>query len=1178
MDWLIIIGLTLWVWRQSLRLKALSQRLRDLELRLAADAAGAASEPKSRSRSEPQAQGPAPLLLDTPVPRASNDQTEMEPDAPAATDGAASLLGTESLAGNGASPLLLTKIAPPLSVPSSSARKFEQWFAENALAWLGAGALALAGVYLASYAAQQNWFAPPARLACAGALGAMLIGAGEWARRGASTKLVGALLAGAGAASFYATIWAAHGLYHYVDAPIAALLLTICAAVLVGLACLHGEALGILAIVAALLAPPLSSIFLWSPIAVSLYVISVAIAGFALSAWRRWAWTCAATLAGLYFWFAAAIASNDVGRALAFVMVSSVGAAAMALREAPPETGRQALPWRQARQIWPTAAICIGSVLLLWAWSLVASSPSGLVAGPALIAAFQVALGAYAVRARVAAPATFAIAVAGLVLGFALYLSARAHIGPQGHDLYPTILLAGFAVIASAFAARPHRSARGLTAGAGAIGASLLILLAASTRPDWHALQAWAPLFAGAGLLFASAGRAARDVAAPAKDRAVDFWCGGAIALALIGVEAALPAPARAIGDAVATLALANAFARLNWPLLRYGALAGAALALAHALSPDLIETTLKGALPLWRALLYLGAAAMTLFAASRIARPASKASAEAFSSAALIVVLTSAFLALRWIAQGGAGAHLDDYTETALRALMLIAVARLALPGRGQTPSAVGRWRAHLAMGLGLIYALLALGLAENPWWGVAPAHIEGPLLLDGIALGFGTPALLAFAAARRLYGAEPSFGRFYAAAGGVFLVFWAVLEIRRVFHASAMAGPEVGDFEAACYALAALFMAWLVANLARWRGQSQDHPFARDLTRITDAVAWAALVLAAVVMLVLHHPWWGTQAAPTTSAQTAGFAVLAQAWAATLALGLGRALSRSNGVDASRFAAAAAAAMFGLSFCHASVRWLYHGAAMHAPAPFVGLEGFAQTLLPLAFILAASAITARMPGRQDLRAYLFDLEAIWSVAVWPALAFGALGLWFEVNPWWGPEATAVRPSVLGLAVAAYPLAALMSLLARRVAHIAFNAVLAPAVALLVAGHLLVGLTLIVRVIFHGLDVARAATSDVEMWSYSAVWAVFGAGIIAISAWRNDPALRWSGLAILAITAIKVFFVDAAQLSGIIRALSFLGFGVVATLAAIGSRRLRADHTLKISPSPRRERRTRRR
>jgi len=34
----------------------------------------------------------------------------------------------------------------------------------------------------------------------------------------------------------------------------------------------------------------------------------------------------------------------------------------------------------------------------------------------------------------------------------------------------------------------------------------------------------------------------------------------------------------------------------------------------------------------------------------------------------------------------------------------------------------------------------------------------------------------------------------------------------------------------------------------------------------------------------------------------------------------------------------------------------------------------------------------------------------------------------------------------------------------------------------------------------------------------------------------------------------------------------------VVATLAAIGSRRLRADHTLKISPSPRRERRTRRR
>jgi uncharacterized membrane protein len=1165
-DWLIIIGLAGWAWWQTWRIGALGRRVSELERRLA-DASlpsrpgapvGAISSPFPQA----SADGEAILELDTPLPEASNDH--LEADAVARSEQAAgqpALLLTEPAPPEVAPPLVLNQLVEPPRA-AKPGRKFEQWISENAFAWLGAGALVLAGVYLVGYATQQNWFTPPVRLACAIVLGSGLIGAGEWVRRREQNQLVAALLAGAGAATFYAAGWAAFGLYHVIDASFAALVLTLCAAILVGLAFMHGEALALLGVLAALIAPALTGMLVWPQLGVMLYVLAVGGAGFAVSALRRWSWASLATLAGLYFWFAAAIDGNDIRGALALISVASVGGAAMALRRPLPQEAAAMLPWAQARQLWPNVAICVGSVLLLWAWVAIAPAMPGRLAGPALIAVFEVALAATAVRARVASPAAFAVSVAALVLGFALYLSARAPIGPPGVELYPTLLFSAFAVAASALAARAHRTVRGLAAGAGGVGAALLTLLAATTRSNWHSPEAWTPLFAGAALLLGAAWRASRQIAEASKDRAVDWWSGAGAALALIGVESALPAPARSVADAFAALAFATAFAGLRWRALRYSALAAGLVALAHAMSRDMIDATLTGALPLWRALLYLGAAAAALYAASRNTARAPRCTntAEALSTAALLMALTGAFVALRWIAAGGAGPHLDAFDETALDALTLWAAGYLALPRTEATLGEIGRWRGHVLMGLGLLNGCAVLGLVQNPWWGLAPARIEGPLVLDGLLLGFAAPATIAFSAAARLYRSQRLQGRLYGALGAVLLVLWTVLELRRGFHGDAMALAPIGAFEAACYAIAILFIALCIATLPRIRLRAPTRPFTHDLSLIADASAWAALVYSVIVMLVLRHPWWGLEEA-RADGQSAELSVMAQAWAATLALGLGRALSRKAGVDTARFGAAAVASMFGLSFCHCLVRWLYHGAAMNERAPFAALEGLAHALTPLAYVLAASAITVRLPRREHLRAYLVDLDAIWSVAIWPALLFAALGLWFAFNPWWGRQpAQASTPLLLGLALAAYPCATGLSLLARRIPHIAFPSLARPAIVLFMAGHLLVGLTLMVRTAFHGLHLATAPASDVEMWSYSAAWAIFGAASVGIGVWRNAATLRWAGLAILCVTALKVFFIDAARLSGIIRALSFLGFGIVVTLVAIGSRRFRAD------------------
>ena len=528
----------------------------------------------------------------------------------------------------------------------------------------------------------------------------------------------------------------------------------------------------------------------------------------------------------------------------------------------------------------------------------------------------------------------------------------------------------------------------------------------------------------------------------------------------------------------------------------RHPALTAAAISIAHALSSDVIAATLQGALPLWRALLYIAAAAAAMFVGAKQLEQSRDrtAIAEALSSAALMCLLIGAFLALRWIAAGGAGGTLDSFTETALRTLTLIAAGHIALPRDRKTVGDIARWRGHVLMCLGLLYALFALRFTQNPWWGPIAAHIEGPALLNGLLLGFAAPAALALTAANRLYRSNKTFARIYAISGSVLVFIWALMEIRRDFHPLSMPSAPVGIVEAACYGLFALALALAIATVPRLRTQADDRPFTRDLQLSASACAWAAMIFAVLLMLVTRHPWWGGQDAIASDSLSTGLGVLAQAWAATLALGIGRALSRSRGVDATRFAAAATAAMFALSFGHAAIRWIYHGGGMDEPAPLVQLEGFAYALWPLVFVLAASYMTARAPGRETIRPYLFDLEAIWSVAIWPALLFAALGLWWRFNPWWGGDPTPARtPLLLALALAAYPFAALLTLFTRRVPHAFVARALAPTTAIVVATHCIVGITLAVRALFHGVDLVGPRPSDLEMWSYSAAWSLFG-------------------------------------------------------------------------------------
>jgi len=275
--------------------------------------------------------------------------------------------------------------------------------------------------------------------------GAVLLAVSEVVRR-QGNDLVSALLAASGALAFYATVWAAYGGYHFIAWPIAAVFLTACAAILLGLALLHGEALGVLAVIAALLTPAIADARAWPDAAITLYVVAVAAAGFAGAWLKRWSWTAAVTLTGLYFWFAGAIAVDELSRAMALVSVASLGAITLAARPAASDDDDAMLPWARAAALGPTIAICVSSVLLLWVWASIALWRSGDILGPTLIGILHVALASYAVRARRLSPAAFAVAAGALVGGVALYLTTRAALAPLGGDAYASMLGASAAI------------------------------------------------------------------------------------------------------------------------------------------------------------------------------------------------------------------------------------------------------------------------------------------------------------------------------------------------------------------------------------------------------------------------------------------------------------------------------------------------------------------------------------------------------------------------------------------------------------------------------------------------------------------------------------------------------------------------------------------------------------
>jgi uncharacterized membrane protein len=74
---------------------------------------------------------------------------------------------------------------------------------------------------------------------------------------------------------------------------------------------------------------------------------------------------------------------------------------------------------------------------------------------------------------------------------------------------------------------------------------------------------------------------------------------------------------------------------------------------------------------------------------------------------------------------------------------------------------------------------------------------------------------------------------------------------------------------------------------------------------------------------------------------------------------------------------------------------------------------------------------------------------------------------------------------------------------------------------------------------LFQQLEFARN-------FSYSAIWLVYGAGLMAFGFWKRSSFVRWQALALIAFTIGKVFLFDSSSLGKGYRIVSFMALGVV--------------------------------
>jgi uncharacterized membrane protein len=515
-------------------------------------------------------------------------------------------------------------------------------------------------------------------------------------------------------------------------------------------------------------------------------------------------------------------------------------------------------------------------------------------------------------------------------------------------------------------------------------------------------------------------------------------------------------------------------------------------------------------------------------------------ASFHADAAIVVFAVLTAASLVVAWRAPSAIGAVAVAaafagivFLEWAVRANPdMLVLPGGPLPGMGSSPTGS-------SVSLHLIAAALFAG-----GFGAAGFFAQGrssnalvPVIWS--ASGTFTPLVLLIALYARISHLDHSIP-FAILAVLLAASFAAATEVltRRELRPGLTASTALfatGALAALALALTfALDKGWLTIALAltsaaaAWVSTQRPIPFLRVLSAILAGI---------VVLRIGYEPRIVGSAVGTTPIFNWllwGYGIPALSfWAASIFL-------RRRGDDASLRSVEAAAILFTVLLVFMEIRHTVNGGDVYRNS-----AGLTETALQVCAALALAIGLERLLVRSG--SIVHNIGAVLLTLFAGAAAL--FGLLFLDNPMiWH---VVIRGEFVNELLLGYAMPAVLALLLSYAVAGRRPAAYGNTIA---AGALVLALTYItfeIRRLYHGPVLASGVTSDVEQYTYSIAWLAFGVLLLAIGIVVNSQRARLASAVVIALTIGKVFLIDLSTLTGVYRALSFMGLGLV--LVAIG-------------------------
>jgi uncharacterized membrane protein len=717
-----------------------------------------------------------------------------------------------------------------------------------------------------------------------------------------------------------------------------------------------------------------------------------------------------------------------------------------------------------------------------------------------LLAAALAGSGEWLRRRQPAPDATPAIAnipsiltAAGTTVAFATVWAAYALYGFLAPGA--AFLMLGIVALVALAAAMLHGPA---LAALGLVGAEITPLLVASDKPDYWALYLYLAVVTAAAFALAR----------------LRLWRWLAVAALAFGLFWGLPDIAQA-GAAAPHLFHAVAGFVLAALLIVAGLWFGPAAA------PGRIDWVSSGA-----PAVYLAVAALIVAAQDHSA-----------AATAVFAVLTVATIAIAWRTDAAAGAL---PVAAALAALVITAWAidpvtsHLVASGPGGAPEPSPTSIAwHLALGVVLAAAFAGAGYLIQG----RRDHATVPVLWA--TTGVLAPLAILVALYYRIGGLDRSIPF-----AGLALLLAAGLAVAAEQLTRRTPRPGV-PAAAALYAAGAAAALALTLTFALEKGW-----LTIGLALMAPGTAWVAgkrplpllrWLAAAAAVLVLARIAWEPRIAGSDIGARPIFNWLLYGYGVPAAsFWVAGHLLRRRGDDLPVRILEAAAILFTVLLVFFEIRHAMNGGDIYGTT-----GGLAEVALQVSAGLAVAIGLEWLRGRTG--SIVYDIGAVVVAAI--TLAAIVIGLGVAENPLvtdapvGGPFLNLI---LLGYGLPAV-LAIILALVARRTRPMAYRALSAAVSVALALGYL----TLEVVRLYHGPVLTAGRTTDPEQYTLSAVWLGFGVALLVVGLLLDSKPARLASAAVVVLTIAKVFLVDMSDLTGIWRALSFIGLGLV--LVGIG-------------------------